>query len=173
MLTIIYYSSRVILLNGQTSYTGDIKYPNSTSLSNNGEKLVIHSFSGNRTITSLGDINFINGDTGVGDNVINGVAIVSLEQVRDKINSIMGSLSASSGGGVVNNITNTIPQTKFELLENAEDTETQYSYLDEGTPSERISTIVLSSASLGLTATKTYTYTGTAPNFTLATKIHS
>lgn len=71
------------------------------------------------------------------------------------------------------NINNISAKTKFEILEKAEDTVTTYTFLDAGTSDERISTIVLNSATLSLTATKTYVWSGTSPNFYISTKTHS
>lgn len=70
-------------------------------------------------------------------------------------------------------IKNAVARGKFERLsKEADDLLTTYTYLDQGTINERIKTIVLSSVTLGLTATKTFTYTASAP-YSIVTKSYS
>ena len=58
---------------------------------------------------------------------------------------------------------------KEQLINGANDLVKTYTFLDAGTSDERVSTIVYSSVSLGLTATETYVYAGSAGAYRIST----
>tara|TARA_B100000963_G_scaffold110861_1_gene96483 strand:- start:4179 stop:4607 length:429 start_codon:yes stop_codon:yes gene_type:complete len=58
---------------------------------------------------------------------------------------------------------------KEQLINNASDLVKTFTYLDAGTADERVSTIEYSSVSLGLTATETFVYAGSAGAYRIST----
>lgn len=62
-----------------------------------------------------------------------------------------------------------VSSDKKKMLDEADDLVKTFAYLDAGTDDERVSTIIYTSATLSLTATETFVYAGSTPNFRIAT----
>ncbi len=84
-------------------------------------------------------------------------------QLLNKQNQLLDNIKANTGGST------TAPSDYQKLLSGANDLVQTYTWLDGGTDDQRISTIVYSSISLGLTVTETFTYNGGAGTYHVAT----
>lgn len=84
-------------------------------------------------------------------------------QLLNKQNQLLDNIKANTGG------TTTAPSDYQKLLNSANDLVQTYTWLEGGTDNQRISTIVYSSASLGLTVTETFTYNGGSGTYHVAT----
>jgi hypothetical protein len=62
-----------------------------------------------------------------------------------------------------------IQETKWSKLQNADDLQLQYSFLDPSTPDQRVNTITYTSANLGISAVETFTYSGGSGNYYIDT----
>ena len=90
----------------------------------------------------------------------------TLAQVQDESGAAIGNADQIAAY-LANIIANA--NKKEQLINNANDLVKTYTYLDAGTSDERVSTIVYSSVSLGLTATETFVYAGSAGAYRIST----
>lgn len=87
--------------------------------------------------------------------------------------AIVDEMESRGVGGGGSGGSNGSPTPLYQRVINAPDMSKTINYADAGTNDERITTVVVSSASVGLAFTDTYSYAGTAGNYRITSIVRS